>query len=143
MRMLRYIATISVTLIMAVVAAHVAAESATRAKVVDRDRTGTTVGSKKMSGSQTLNSQVVASLVSFQAEGTGLEPACDSAANDNAPCVCEKCHQARAALALHSGCFKWLEMASSDADLQRVIAAWGDLPKAVRRGVTALVESQK
>lgn len=34
-------------------------------------------------------------------------------------------------------------LASFDADLQRVIAAWDDLPVAIRRAIDALVESQR
>ena len=71
----------------------------------------------------------------------GFEPTCNSAANDNAVCVCEKCLEARAALALHSGCFKWLESALNDADLQGVIAAWDRLPPAIRRAMLALAGS--
>jgi hypothetical protein len=48
---------------------------------------------------------------------------------------------ASAELALHTGCFKWLELAFTDADLQRVIAAWGDMLDAIRRAVLALVGS--
>ena len=83
-----------------------------------------------------------ASLSRFQV-GVGFEPTCNFVANDNAVCVCEKCHQARAALALHSGCFKWLELALNDADLRRLVAAWDELPEAIRRAVISLVESQK
>jgi hypothetical protein len=73
----------------------------------------------------------------------GFEPTCDSAANDDVPCACEKCRQARAALALHSGCFKWLESALNDADLRRVVAAWDGMPEAIRRALVALIGSQK
>jgi hypothetical protein len=73
----------------------------------------------------------------------GFEPTCNSAANENAACACEKCQEARAALALHPGCLKWLESALNDIDLQHVIAAWDGLPDAIRRAVMALIESQE
>jgi hypothetical protein len=48
------------------------------------------------------------------------------------------CQQWRAANALHSGGFQWLESALVDTDLQQVIAAWNDLPEAIRRAMVAL-----
>jgi hypothetical protein len=36
----------------------------------------------------------------------------------------------------------WLELASVDADLQRVILAWEGLPEAIRRATLALVDSE-
>ncbi len=72
----------------------------------------------------------------------GFEPNCNSAANHNVPCACEKCQEARAALALHNGCFKWLELALNDSDLQQLLAAWPNLPEPIRKAVKALVDSQ-
>jgi hypothetical protein len=72
---------------------------------------------------------------------TGIEPAFNSDATDILPCSCVNCQQCRAAPALHFGCPDWLETASHDADLQRVIAAWGDLPEAIRRALLALIGS--
>jgi hypothetical protein len=45
----------------------------------------------------------------------------------------------RAANALHSGRFQWLQTALNDADLQRVIATWDAMPEAIRIAVMALV----
>jgi len=44
----------------------------------------------------------------------------------------------RAANALHSRRFQWLESAFNDADLQRVVASWGAMPDAIRIAVMAL-----
>ena len=49
----------------------------------------------------------------------------------------------RAANALHSRRFQWLELALNDADLQRLIAAWAKLLDPIRKAVTALVQSQE
>ena len=73
----------------------------------------------------------------------GFEPTRNSSVSDNVLCVCEKCQDARAALALHTGCFKWLELALNDADLQRVLGAWAQLSQPIRRAVMALIESQE
>ena len=73
----------------------------------------------------------------------GFEPTCNSAASNNAACACEKCQAARAALALHSGCFKWLESALIDADLRKVIVAWDRLSGPIRDAMLALVRSQR
>jgi len=48
----------------------------------------------------------------------------------------------RAANALHSGRLDWLALAFNDTNLQRVIAAWGNLPEPVRKAMMALVGSQ-
>jgi hypothetical protein len=52
--------------------------------------------------------------------------------------ICEGC---RAALALQTGHSNCLELASIDADLQRVIAAWHGLPAVIRKAVIALIGS--
>jgi hypothetical protein len=43
----------------------------------------------------------------------------------------------RAANALHSRRYQWLQMALRDADLQRVAAAWEAMPEAIRIAVMA------
>jgi hypothetical protein len=106
-----------------------------------RDNFGTSSGLENDVSSQALVNSALASPFSFPAEGMGFEPTCNSVASDNVACGCEKCQEARAALALHPGCFKWLELALNDADLQRVIEAWGGLPEAIRRAMLALVGS--
>jgi hypothetical protein len=45
----------------------------------------------------------------------------------------------RAANALHSGRFEWLQSALHDAELQRVIETWDALPEVIRIAVMALV----
>jgi hypothetical protein len=45
----------------------------------------------------------------------------------------------RAGRALHADCPRWLDLASLDADLQRVIAAWGGLPEAIRTAIADLI----
>jgi hypothetical protein len=47
----------------------------------------------------------------------------------------------RAANALHSGRFQWLESALNDADVRRVIVRWQRLPAAIRRAIVALADS--
>ena len=106
-----------------------------------RDNSGTNRVPGDEESSQALVNSALASPFSFPAEGMGFEPTCNSVASDNVACGCEKCQEARAALALHPGCFKWLELALNDADLQRVIEAWGGLPEAIRRAMLALVGS--
>jgi hypothetical protein len=49
------------------------------------------------------------------------------------------CQQCRAARALHLYRPEWYSLASSDADLQRVIASWNTLPDGVRIAMMALV----
>jgi hypothetical protein len=74
-----------------------------------------------------------------QEKGSGIEPAFNSDATDFLPCGCVNCQQCRAARALHLGCPDWLYVASADADLQRVIAAWDALPQAIRAAVMAVI----
>ena len=69
----------------------------------------------------------------------GIEPALNSDATDILPCSCVNCQQCRAARALHFGCPDWPSVASSDADLQRIIAAWDALPQAIRVAVMAVI----
>jgi hypothetical protein len=45
----------------------------------------------------------------------------------------------RAANALHSGRFKWLESALNDTELQRVLTAWANLPQPIRAALVAMV----
>jgi hypothetical protein len=56
-----------------------------------------------------------------QARVTGLEPAINSAANDNGCCVYVNCQECCAAKALHPQFFKCLETALNDAHLQTVM----------------------
>ena len=86
-------------------------------------------------------SESITSRRSSMAEA-GIEPASDFNATGKLPCGCVICENCRAALALHFGRPGWLELASADADLQRVVTAWTDLPDAIRRALIALVGSQ-
>jgi hypothetical protein len=74
---------------------------------------------------------------------TGFEPGVDFDASAYDTCDCEFCQGYRAANALHSGHSNCLDVASLDADLRRVIAAWARLPEAIRNAVVALAASQK
>jgi hypothetical protein len=107
------------------------------------DNSGTNCWSQNEAGPQVLSLSSLASPVSFDAEGMGFEPTCNSAANVDVPCACEKCHQASAAMALHCESSICLSLASIDASLQQVIVAWDGLPDAIRRAVMALIESQE
>jgi hypothetical protein len=60
---------------------------------------------------------------------TGFEPANDFERNDSAPCSCADCEMCSAAHALQFGGFRWLEVASRDAELHSVILAWEQLPE--------------
>jgi hypothetical protein len=63
----------------------------------------------------------------LQVEAAGIEPSDDFDATGSSICNCENCQ----------GHF----LASLDADLQRVMAAWERLPKAMRKAVLAIVVS--
>jgi hypothetical protein len=78
---------------------------------------------------------------SIQAEGMGFEPTIDFDATGDLSCRCVICQECRAANALHSGCLTWLELASRDTDLRRVIDAWEKLPAAIRRAIVTLVSA--
>lgn len=104
-----------------------------------RDNSGTSTASENTASSQTQDTLGFASRVSFQAEGMGFEPDADFTATGVLPCVCVICPECRAARALQTGRLQWLESALNDADLQRVIAAWADLPDAIRRAMLALI----
>jgi hypothetical protein len=94
-------------------------------------------------GSQALTDLELASRVSFKAEGMGFEPTLDFAATGECHCGCDNCQSVHAALALRRGSSNCPSLASLGVDLQRVIAAWGGLSKAIRKAVLALVESQE
>jgi hypothetical protein len=72
----------------------------------------------------------------------GFEPDADFAATGILPCGCMICQECRAALALHSSCPEWLEVAFDDADLQRIVTTRDGLPRAIKTAITALVGSQ-
>jgi hypothetical protein len=74
-------------------------------------------------------------------EAAGIEPSDDFGATDSSVCDCENCQQCRAAYALHLECFKGHLLASLDADLQRVIAAWERLPESIRVAALAIITS--
>jgi len=72
-------------------------------------------------------------------EAAGIEPASDFDATGKLPCGCVFCEECRAANALQSKRSTWLNMASLDADLHRVIASWPALPGPIRAAMMALV----
>jgi hypothetical protein len=74
-------------------------------------------------------------------EAAGIEPQSYFTVNDGDLCSCENCEGCRAAYALHFECYKCHLLASFDADLQRVIKQWKQLPKAMRNAVVVLMES--
>ena len=76
-------------------------------------------------------------------EAAGIEPASPAESTVNRDCGSVKCHHPCAARALHSGRLNCPYLASLDADLQRVIAAWDGLPDAIRKAVLALIGSQQ
>jgi hypothetical protein len=48
----------------------------------------------------------------------------------------------RAANALRTDRLKWLELALNDADLQRVLVRWNELPQAIKAAIVVIVRSQ-
>jgi hypothetical protein len=64
---------------------------------------------------------------------TGIEPASCGESTVNGDCGCVECQPPCAARALHSGGLNCQCLASLDPDLQRVIAAWDELPPAIRK----------
>lgn len=81
--------------------------------------------------------------MNYKIGATGFEPEPDFLSSDCAACGYADCDMCRAANALHSGRFQWLELALNDADLQRLIAAWATLSDPIRKAVNALVTSQE
>ena len=73
--------------------------------------------------------------------GAGIEPAFNSDATNFPPCSCVNCQQCCAAPALQFCRPDWLELASVDADLQGVIAAWSSLPEAIRTTFMVLIST--
>ncbi len=55
------------------------------------------------------------------------------------PSDCEKFQEAITANTLHFCRPEWLALASFDPDLRRVVAAWADLPGALRKAMLALI----
>jgi len=74
-------------------------------------------------------------------EAAGIEPAscCESSADCG--CGCGKCDHPAAAPALRPGGLNCHFLASLDANLQSIIAAWDELPRAIRRAMLALIGS--
>jgi hypothetical protein len=71
----------------------------------------------------------------------GFEPTLDNAITTESRSSCENCLSVHAALALHGGSSNCLSLASIDADLNEVLAAWEQLPQAIRAAIMALVGS--
>ena len=69
----------------------------------------------------------------------GFEPTRNLDGTDDDVCGCEFCQGYRAARALYFGRSNCLDVASLDADLREVVAAWDGLPEALRRAVMALI----
>jgi hypothetical protein len=78
----------------------------------------------------------------MKCEVAGIEPASCAESTVNCDCGCVKCLPPSAARALHPGGLNCHFLASLDADLQRVIAAWDHLPVAIRKATLALIGSQ-
>ena len=68
-----------------------------------------------------------------------LESTVDFDATRILSCGCVICDECRAANALQTGRCNCLDLASIDADFQRVIRAWDGLPEVIRRAIVALV----
>jgi hypothetical protein len=73
-------------------------------------------------------------------EAAGIEPSADFATSESGVCDCENCQECRAARALHFECFKSQFLASLDADVQRVVAAWNKLGPATRCVINTLCD---
>jgi hypothetical protein len=69
----------------------------------------------------------------------GETPEAISTVNRESECTCDFCEGWRAALALQSACSNCPSVATSDAGLQRVIAAWDGLPESIRRAILSLI----
>jgi hypothetical protein len=74
-------------------------------------------------------------------KAAAIEPASCSNLTESACCLCDNCQHPCAARALQTGGPNCHFVASLDADLQRVIAAWDGLPEAIRRATLALIVS--
>jgi hypothetical protein len=77
----------------------------------------------------------------FSFRGAGVEPGSQTDVTPDNECTCESCQGWRAALALQSGRSDCHALASLDADLQRVIAAWDELPSHIRKTILASLGS--
>jgi hypothetical protein len=73
-------------------------------------------------------------------QGTGFESAANSDATDCGCCIYLDCQDGCAANALHPEFLKCLEVALNDAELQKVIVAWEQLPDAIRKAVSKMIE---
>jgi len=76
-------------------------------------------------------------------EDRGLEPLAEFDASANCISTSADYQAGCAARALHSGGLNCPCVASLDADLQFVIAAWDGLPAAIRRAALALIATQE
>lgn len=76
-------------------------------------------------------------------EDGGFEPTLNNNATKLCACSCELCNDPCAANALHLCGSNCQFVATIDADLQSVIAAWNRLPKPIRNAIVALVHSQE
>jgi hypothetical protein len=92
------------------------------------------------SGSFFRKSLYIKHLRCCQVGATGFEAADKIAVTADCECPCDFCHGWRAANALQRDDSKCLDLASLDADFQRVVSAWGGLPQAIRRAILALTE---
>jgi hypothetical protein len=72
-------------------------------------------------------------------EAAGIEPGDDLDASDEVACGFEKFRECVAANALQIGCCVGRCVATGDAELQRVIAAWGDGSLPIRRAILAMM----
>jgi len=69
----------------------------------------------------------------------GVEPNLDSATTADGDCGCANCPGCCAANALQGGRPDCPALASLDAELQRVVGAWDELPTHIRKTILALV----
>jgi hypothetical protein len=75
-------------------------------------------------------------------EAAGIEPESNLTATGELPCGCVICKECLAANALYGPCSDCHWMASLDADLQRVVAAWNRLSAAIKTAIVFLIKSR-
>ncbi len=79
----------------------------------------------------------------LRVQDRGLEPLGDFDASVDCHSSSSDCKGCCAARALHPGGLDCQFLSSVDPELQRVMAAWGGLPTAIRKAIVTLLECQK